>query len=62
MNSRDLIRALEKAGWACVAATETHRQFKHPDIPGRITLPHPKRDIPPATLRGRGPWSGLKPR
>ncbi len=24
----------------------SHRQFKHPTKPGRVTVPHPKKDMP----------------
>ncbi|WP_239446724.1 type II toxin-antitoxin system HicA family toxin [Mailhella massiliensis] len=37
-----------------------HHQFKHPTIPGRVTVPHPKKDIPPGTLASIRRQSGLK--
>jgi predicted RNA binding protein YcfA (HicA-like mRNA interferase family) len=51
MNSRDIIRALEQAGWHHVATKGDHWQFKHPELPGRVTVPHPKRDLPIGTLK-----------
>jgi predicted RNA binding protein YcfA (HicA-like mRNA interferase family) len=51
MNSRDLIRAIERAGWVHVATKGDHWQFKHPTLPGRVTIPHPKRDLPIGTVR-----------
>ena len=51
MNSRDVIRALERDGWYEVARRGSHAQFKHPSKPGRVTVPHPKRDLPIGTLR-----------
>lgn len=51
MDSRQIIRELEKDGWVEVAARGSHRQFKHPTKPGRVTVPHPKRDLPVGTLR-----------
>jgi len=51
VNSRDLIRALETDGWRRVAQKGSHIQFKHPVKPGRVTVPHPSRDIPIGTLR-----------
>jgi len=36
------------AGWREVARKGSHVQFKHPTIPGRVTVPHPQRDIPKA--------------
>lgn len=60
MNSRDVIAALKAGGWQQVAQRGSHVQFKHPDKPGRVTVPHPKRDIPLGTLRSIEKQSGLK--
>lgn len=51
MDSRAIIQALKAAGWQHVATKGSHHQFKHPTLPGRVTVPHPKRDIPAGTLR-----------
>ena len=51
MNSRDIITALLADGWKQVAQKGSHVQFKHPIKPGRVTVPHPKRDVPLGTLR-----------
>jgi predicted RNA binding protein YcfA (HicA-like mRNA interferase family) len=60
MNSRDLIVALRKDGWEQVAQKGSHVQFKHPTKPGRVTAPHPKRDIPVGTLKSIEKQAGLK--
>jgi predicted RNA binding protein YcfA (HicA-like mRNA interferase family) len=60
MRSREVIAALEAAGWREVAQKGSHVQFKHPTIPGRVTVPHPKRDIPKGTLRSIERQSNLK--
>ncbi|MCW3171229.1 type II toxin-antitoxin system HicA family toxin [Shewanella subflava] len=46
MNSRDLIKQLEQAGWVQVRVKGSHHQFKHPDHKLPITVPHPKKDLP----------------
>jgi predicted RNA binding protein YcfA (HicA-like mRNA interferase family) len=51
MNSRDIIAALEADGWSKIAQKGSHIQFKHPAKPGRVTVPHPKKDVPLGTLR-----------
>ncbi len=51
MKSRDVIKALQAAGWEQVAQKGSHVQFKHAKRPGRVTVPHPERDIPLGTLR-----------
>jgi len=35
-------------------------QFKHPTKMGRVTVPHPKRDVPIGTLKSVEKQSGLK--
>ena len=51
MNSREIIRRLEKEGWRLVRSKGSHRQYKHPAKAGLITVPHPRRDFPAGTLR-----------
>lgn len=60
VNTRDVIRALEADGWAQVAQKGSHAQFKHPSKPGRVTVPHPKRDHPLGTVRSIERQSGLR--
>jgi predicted RNA binding protein YcfA (HicA-like mRNA interferase family) len=60
VNSREVIRALEADGWFRVAQKGSHVQFKHPKKPGRVTVPHPERDIPTGTLRSIERQAGLK--
>ena len=51
MNSRAIIRRLEADGWVLVHAKGSHYQYRHPDRPGRVTVPHPRKDLPTGTLR-----------
>jgi predicted RNA binding protein YcfA (HicA-like mRNA interferase family) len=60
MHSRVVIGELERAGWREVARKGSHVQFKHPGRPGRVTVPHPERDIPIGTLRSIEKQSGLR--
>ena len=60
MKSREVIAALEKDGWYEVDRRGSHVQFKHPNKPGRTTVPHPERDIPKGTLRSIEKQAGLK--
>lgn len=50
-NSRKLIRLLERDGWYLVEVRGDHHQFKHPTRSGRVTVPHPNKDIAIGTLR-----------
>jgi predicted RNase H-like HicB family nuclease len=38
MNSREVPRLLEAAGWRVVAVRGSHHRLKHPDRPGRVVL------------------------
>ncbi len=49
-SSRDIIRRLEREGWRLARSKGSHRQFKHPDKPGRVTVPHPRKDLPFKTV------------
>jgi predicted RNA binding protein YcfA (HicA-like mRNA interferase family) len=51
MDSRDVIKRLKSEGWHLANTRGSHHQFKHPDKPGRVTVPHPKKDIPAGTLK-----------
>lgn len=61
MKSSDLIRLLKQAGWIQVAVRGSHHQFKHSTKPGRVTVPHPKKDLPIGTATAILKQAGLKP-
>ncbi len=51
MKVREVIRMLEADGWYLVATRGSHRQFKHPTKPGRVTVAgKPSDDLAPGTL------------
>jgi predicted RNA binding protein YcfA (HicA-like mRNA interferase family) len=51
MNSADVINRLRKEGWVRVGGKGDHVKFKHPDKPGQVVVPHPRKDIAIGTLR-----------
>ena len=59
MKSSDIISALKADGWYEVARKGSHVEFKHPRKLGRVTVPHPKRDIPVGTLKSIEKQAGL---
>jgi len=59
-DSKSIIKALKRDGWVYVCAVGTHAQFKHPTKPGRVTVPHPKKDLPPGTIKSIERQSGLE--
>ncbi len=50
-NSRKLLKMLQKDGWEVVQITGSHHQLKHPTKSGRVTIPHPKKDLPLKTVK-----------
>ncbi|MBW1941038.1 MAG: type II toxin-antitoxin system HicA family toxin [Deltaproteobacteria bacterium] len=55
-----MIKSLKQNGWIQVATSGSHIQFRHPEIKGRVTVPHPKKDIPVGTLKSIERQSGIK--
>jgi predicted RNA binding protein YcfA (HicA-like mRNA interferase family) len=51
MNSKEIIKRLKQEGWILHHVKGDHHQFKHPTIPGKVTVPYPKKDFPISTLR-----------
>jgi predicted RNA binding protein YcfA (HicA-like mRNA interferase family) len=51
MKVRDIIRKIEADGWYLVATRGSHRQYKHVEKPGRVTIAgNLNHDIAPGTL------------
>jgi len=58
---REAIRMIEADGWYLVKTRGSHRQYKHPIKPGRVTIAgHPKDDLAPGTLNSILKQAGLK--
>ena len=51
MSSREIVKRLQKEGWLLVNIRGSHHQYKHPEKAGRVTIPHPKKDLPIGTVR-----------
>jgi predicted RNA binding protein YcfA (HicA-like mRNA interferase family) len=61
MKVKEVIRLLEGEGWFLVATRGSHRQYKHPVRPGRVTVAgKPSDDLAPGTLNSILKQSGLK--
>lgn len=51
MKVNDILARLQADGWYLVATRGSHRQFKHPAKPGRVTVAgKPSDDLAPGTL------------
>jgi len=58
---RDVIALLEADGWTTVRTRGSHRQLRHPQKPGTVTVAgKPGVDIPPGTLNSILKQAGLK--
>lgn len=60
MNSREMIKLIEQDGWKLVAIVGSHHQYKHPTKPGKVTIPHPKKDLAPKTIKSILKQAGLQ--
>jgi predicted RNA binding protein YcfA (HicA-like mRNA interferase family) len=60
---REAIRLIEDDGWYLVETRGSHRQFKHPAKPGRVTIAgKPSDDLAPGTRNSILKQAGLKER
>lgn len=59
MNSADLIKIIKADGWYLVHTVGSHHQFKHPIKKGKVTVPHPKKDLPKLTVKSILKQAGL---
>ncbi len=60
MSSREIIKRLKRAGWFKVGQVGSHVQLKHDTKPGRVTVPHPEKDVPAGTIGSIEKQSGVK--
>jgi predicted RNA binding protein YcfA (HicA-like mRNA interferase family) len=60
MDSRTVIQALLVDGWVLRDIEGSHHQFTHPSKRGKVTVQHPRKDIPIGTLKSIERQSGLR--
>ena len=58
-SSREIIRILTTDGWYEVACIGDHHQYKHPIKKGKVTIPHPNKDLPIKTVKSIFKQSGI---
>jgi predicted RNA binding protein YcfA (HicA-like mRNA interferase family) len=59
LSSRQVIQALQAAGWIRVRVSGDHHQFRHPARPGTVTVPHPVKDLSVRVIASIERQSGL---
>ena len=61
MKVRDVIRMVEEDGCYQIAQRGSHRQFKHPTKPGKVTVAgHPSEEMAKGTYNNILKQAGLK--
>lgn len=60
MNSRDVIRLLEDAGFEWTGGKGDHRVFRHRESGRKVAVVHPERDVKIGLLIGYEKQSGVK--
>jgi predicted RNA binding protein YcfA (HicA-like mRNA interferase family) len=61
MKVSEILRILRDEGWYLAATRGSHRQYKHPSKPGRVTVPgRAGDDLAPGTLNSILKQAGLK--
>jgi predicted RNA binding protein YcfA (HicA-like mRNA interferase family) len=61
MKVREVLQLLQDDGWFLVATRGSHRQYKHPSKPGRVTVAgKPGDELAPGTLNSILKQASLK--
>ncbi|MFL9959905.1 type II toxin-antitoxin system HicA family toxin [Paraburkholderia sediminicola] len=60
MNSAEVATLIHTDGWRLVRISGSHHHFRHAVKPRLVTIPHPKKDLPPGTLNSILKQAGLK--
>jgi len=61
MKVKELLKLLEKGGWALSRTRGSHRRFKHSTKPGTVTIAgKPSAEVPKGTLNAILKQSGIK--
>ena len=60
MRFREMEKMLLDDGWYLADVRGSHHQYKHPEKPGKVTLPNHHGDIPPRVVNSILKQAGLK--
>jgi predicted RNA binding protein YcfA (HicA-like mRNA interferase family) len=60
MTSAEIIKRLAAEGWRHVKTRGDHYQMKHPTKPGKVTIPHPVKDIGISLIKSIEHQAGVK--
>ncbi|MFM0607431.1 type II toxin-antitoxin system HicA family toxin [Paraburkholderia sediminicola] len=60
MNSAEVVKVIQADGWQLIRISGSQHHFRHAVKTGLVTIPHPKKDLPPGTLNSILKQAGLK--
>lgn len=60
MRAREIEKTLLNDGWIFVKQVGSHRQYKHPTKPGKVTIPFHTGDVDKRTEKSIYKQAGLK--
>lgn len=60
MTAKEIEKLLLQDGWVAIKQVGSHRQYKHPDKIGKITIPMHKGDVSKGTANSILKQAGLK--
>jgi len=58
-NSHEVLKIVKKDGWIIKHQVGSHIQLVHPVKKGKVTIPHPKKDLAPGTVKSIFKQAGL---
>ena len=59
-SSSDVIKMMKAAGWYEVDCVGDHHHFRHADRKEKVTVTHPKKDMPIGTIKAISRQTGIK--
>lgn len=59
MRAREIEKIIVADGWCFIKQVGSHKQFKHPTKPGKITIPQHSGDLKPVTVKSILRQAGL---
>ena len=59
-SSREIIKIIEADGWRLREVKGDHHQFVHDTKPGKVTVPHPVKNLPKSIVKEILKQAGLR--
>ena len=60
MTAREIEKELRSDGWFYLRTVGSHKHFKHPAKPGKVTIPQHKGDLHPKTIQSIRRQAGIQ--